>query len=270
MPRFIVPLLFLLPLVCASCYEDRVGCLDPDAANYALLADEACPDCCTYPVLSVRVSPVWEGEAVVPAATYADGAGHPFRLVDFRFYLGDLRLLAEGIDLPEPQRGVPLTLTDGTDVTLNGNYTLGTSARTTREVGSIRLGNRPVAGFAGSYGLPDRFRGVLPASAPSGDALRTQPRRLNYLDGNGYVQSRLEYVLAGTTDTLSVSTYGSVPFTFTFADPVTPDRGADIRLDLEADLAELLGEIDLTADSATLALQLGAAPNFIVPTAIVY
>ena len=270
MSRFLLPLLLLLPVVYSSCYEDRVGCLDPDAANYDLVADESCPDCCAYPVFSVGVATVWEGEAFVPAQLYTDGAGNAFRLIDFRYYLGDLRLLADGTELPEPQRAVPLTLGDGTETTLNGNYTLGTSARSTREVGAFRLGVTPIAGFAGSYGLPDRFRTVVPASAPSGDALRTQPRRLNYLDGNGYVQSRLEYTLAGSPDTLSVSTYGSVPFTFRFAEPVTPARGADIRLELEADLSQLLGELDLTADSATLSAQLSGPPDFIVPTAIVY
>ena len=270
MSRFLLPLLFLLPLAFLSCYEDRVGCLDPDAANYDLVADEACPECCTYPVFSVRVSTVWDGEALVPDAVYTDGAGNTFRLVDFRYYLGDLRLLADGVDLPEPQREVAFTLADGTSTTLNGNYTLATSDRTSREVGAFRLGVTPIAGFAGSYGLPDRFRDVLPASAPSGDALRTQPRRLNYLDGNGYVQSRLEYVLPGAPDTLSVSTYGSVPFTYSFAEAVTPARGADIRLDLEADLSELLGTIDLTADSTVVGAQLGASPAFITPTAIVY
>ena len=270
MPRFLYPFLFLLPLVGTSCYEDRVGCLDPDAANYDLVADEACPACCSYPQLSVGVTTVWAGEAFVPEAVYTDGAGNAFRLIDFRYYLGELRLLADGFDVPEPRRDVALTLADGTATTLNGNYTLGTTARTTREVGAVRLGVVPIAGFAGTYGLPDRYWSVVPASAPSGDALRTQPRRLNYLDGNGFVQSRLEYTLAGSPDTLSVSTYGSVPFTFRFAEPVTPARGADIRLELEADLGALLGAIDLSADSASLSVQLGASPDFLVPTAIVY
>lgn len=260
-------LILLLPLLTA-CYEDRAGCLDPDAANYDLVADEDCPACCAYPALSVRLTTVWGEDPFVAGDTYTDGAGNDFQVVAFRYYLGDLRLLSAAADLPEPQRPLVLTDRSGAQVNLNGNYLLASTAPSTTGVGAFRLGQTPVSGFAGTYGLPERYRNIEPASAPPGDALRTQPRRLNFLDDRGYAQARLEYTTETGGDTLSVSAYGSEPFAFTFAEAVTPSRGADLQLDLEADLEVLLGGLDLAADSTIVADGIRGRIDFLRPVAI--
>ncbi|MGB3799399.1 MAG: MbnP family protein [Lewinella sp.] len=256
----------------SSCYEEVVGCLDPDANNYALGADEACPDCCTYPSLSIRVSTVWNDTAAVVGGSYLDGSGDTFQLVDFRYYLGDLRLISSTVDLPEPQRPVNLEeLVDGNvqDVALNGNYLLASITRNNTVVGGVRIGENALTGLAGTFGLPDRYRRVVPATAPTGDALRTQPRRLNYRDERGYVQSRLEFTRTSGGDTISVSSFGSLPFELAFTE-VRPVRGSDILLDIEADLQDLLGELDLSADSATIAEGLSQPVDFLRSTAITY
>ncbi|WP_116107417.1 MbnP family protein [Lewinella sp. IMCC34191] len=260
-------------LTFSSCYEEVVGCLDPDANNYALGADEACPDCCTYPALSVRISTVWGDAPIEVGGTYADVKKDSFQLVDFRYYLGDLRLQSSAIELPEPFRPVELEEYVGgnvREVTLNGNYLLASATRRSTTVGGVRIGEVPLTGISGTYGLAERYRNVVPATAPSSDALRTQPRRLNYRDGRGYVQSRLEFTRTRGGDTISVSAYGSVPFELPFGDAVRPARGADILLDLEADLQQLLGDLDLSADTATIAEGLSQPVDFLRATAITY
>ncbi|MBB4079267.1 hypothetical protein GGR28_001887 [Lewinella aquimaris] len=256
-----------LSLILFGCYEESTGCLDPDADNYAFIADLACSDCCSFPELAIRNLTVWGDSTIVVGKTYRDGANNEFRIVRFRYYLGDLRLESSTVDLADPSRSVDLLEIvngDTTDVTLNGNYLLATaSSITTTTVGALRAGVSPLIALSGSYGLPDRFRNVIPASAPSGDALRTQPGRLNYRDGRGYVQSRLEYTLPPATDTLSVSSYGSVPFELSFGQEIPPARGFDIRLDLQSDLSLLLGTIDLSGDSSSVADGLNQAPDFI-------
>ncbi|MCP9236466.1 MbnP family protein [Lewinella sp. JB7] len=256
-----------LAVCLTSCYEASTGCLDPDADNYDLLADEGCTDCCTYPTLSVRSTVVWQDTAVVAGQTYRDGAGHDFQLIRFRYYLGDLRLESAAADLPDPSRSVTLLeVLDGdtSQVTVNGNYLLATTASvTTTGVGTVNTGVNPLTSLSGSYGLPDRYRNVIPASAPSGDALRTQAGRLNFRDGRGYVQARLEYTLPTQADTLSVSSFGSTPFEIDFGGGIVRVRGADIRLDMYADLHALLGTIDLTSDSATIANGLGRTTEFL-------
>ena len=193
--------------------------------------------------------------------------------MDFRYYVGDLRLLSSVNELDEPQRPVDLTEEVGgtvRDVSLNGNYMLGGLTRRSTTLGSVRLGTDALTGLSGAYGLPERYRNVLPRSAPSGDALGTQPRQLNYLDGRGYVQARLEYALPPYEDTLSVSTYASVPFTVDFPAAVVPLRGADVLVDLEADLHELIGRLDLSADSATIAGGLSGPVDFLRATGITF
>jgi hypothetical protein len=257
----------LLILVFGSCYEDVVGCLDPDATNYNLGADLACPDCCTYPTLSLRVSPLWGNDAVVAGNRYPYGtAGDSFTLVRFRYYLGELRLEGQGTELPDPARPVELaTLINGDTVTtaLNGNYLLGTTAVTTTRIGTIRTGTTALVALTGTYGLPDRYRAVIPFLAPSGDALRTQPGLLNFNDGRGYVQSRLEYALEPGGDTLSVASYGSLPFELDFGGAILPDRGVNAQINLVARLDELIGGIDLSGEPELIGDQLGESAGFL-------
>ncbi len=82
-------------------------------------------------------------------------------------------------------------------------------------------------------------------------------------DGRGYVQARLEYVLVPGSDTLSVSTYGSVPFEVDFGGELLPSRGQATTIDLSAQFDELLRPINLGADSATVAGQLGSSALFL-------
>ena len=259
--------LCLTVLTLTACYEDTVGCLNPDAANYDLQADEACPDdCCTFPSLAVRVTPRWEEAAVVAGGRYPHGSpGDSFTLVRFRFYLGELQLEADGRALPPPEREVELFTASGgsaTPVILNGNYLLATTQATTTTIGTVRTEGAGLTALTGTYGLPERYQVVDPFLSPTGDALRTQPGRLNFNNGLGYVQSRLEYVIT-PGDTLSVSSYGSLPFALDFGTPFFPPRGSDLRIDLSAQLDELLGPIDLSADSATIAAQLGRTVDFL-------
>ncbi|WP_116125057.1 hypothetical protein [Lewinella sp. IMCC34183] len=261
-----------LALLLTACYEERIGCTDPDSANYDLQADAACPDCCTYPALSVRLTPVWGADNVVVGQSYADGAGNTFQLVRFRYYLGDLGLLSPTAQLPLPNRPVNLGLLEGVDtvtVTLNGNYLLASLAPTTTNVGTLRTGTEALDGLYGTYGLPGQYRTVVPATAPTGDALRTQPGRLNFRDGQGYVQTRLEYTLVPGGDTLSVSSYGSRPFILDFGQAVTPAQGFNLRLDVEARLDLLLGNINLAADSAAVAEALDQEVDFLFATGLV-
>ena len=264
-------LLFLLACALTGCYEERSGCLDPDAADYDLQADVACPDCCTYPELSVRVSSAWGDTTVVVGNTYTDGGGNPFQLIRFRYYLGDIQLLSSTVNLPVPARPVAVQelRPDTVDVEINGNYLLASAARTTTVVGNLRTGTAALNGLSGTYGLPDSYRGVIPASAPSGDALRTQPGRLNFRDGAGYVQARIEYVLPPGTDTLSVSSYGSQPFVLDFGDDLPLERGLNLRVDVLARLDLLLGDLDLTADSATIAAGLNQPVDFLEATGLI-
>lgn len=260
----------LLLCLLSGCYEDRSGCLDPDASNYDLLADDGCTDCCTYPEISVRVSTVWEDSAIVVGRTYTDGADNPFQFVRFRYYLGDLRLEAAGSDLPDPRRPVTVKqrVSGDSTLTVNGNYLLATIPTTTTRIGFLSDYGDGLTALSGTYGLGDRFRNILPASAPTGDALRTQAGLLNFNDGNGYVQAKLEYTRGAGGDTLVSIVYGSLPFELPFGQVIQARRGFGVRVDLQARLKRLFDRIDLSQGSSSVATAVGQGTDFLRVTGL--
>ena len=133
-------LLLLLP----SCYEDRIGCLDGDATNFDLLADQSCPDCCEYPDLSVDVDHFYGLETFSLDSVYVDGAGNSFQVTRLRYYLSDLRLGTLSSTLEEPENVAELQVIEGADTvttTLNADVALITAGSNAVSVlGRLRVG----------------------------------------------------------------------------------------------------------------------------------
>lgn len=245
-----------------ACYEDRIGCLDGDATNFDLLADQPCPDCCEYPALSVDVDHFYGEERFSFDSTYVDAGGNPFSVLRFRYYLSDLRLGTLSSTLEEPENPVELGVIDGSDtltVVLNADVALITaSSGSARTLGRLRVGTEALTQVRGLIGVSDDLNHVFPPSARPASPLSTQPGLLNFLDGQGYVQGRLEYVLLNTSDTLSVSWFGAQEVTLPFGGALAPLRGFDLTLEIAADYANVLGRVNLSADSATVATGLSA------------
>ena len=99
-------LLFLLACALTGCYEERSGCLDPDAADYDLQADVACPDCCTYPELSVRVSSAWGDTTVVVCTPSAADSQDAFDVVFSVQLVGGVLADPDGDDNGYAARGL--------------------------------------------------------------------------------------------------------------------------------------------------------------------
>jgi hypothetical protein len=53
-------ILFFLFCLHSACFETTEGCLDIRAANYDVTADDACPDCCTFPVIDINPTYIWD------------------------------------------------------------------------------------------------------------------------------------------------------------------------------------------------------------------
>jgi hypothetical protein len=254
-PLFLLALLSLL--LTSACYEDNIACLDPDATNFDILADEACPDCCTYPTFSLDVDRIWGDTTLFTDSTYQDGAGNDFRLISFRVYLSGLGLLAAGQELPIPENEVEVGILSGTDTVLtaiNANIALisATSSSTTTTVGRLRVGTEPLTQLLGTFGLVEEYMAVYPPSAPASSPLSTQVGLLNFNDGQGYLTASAEYVLTATDDTIRVDARGLDPFTLDFG-PEAPLRGVNLTLELEADYQQVLGTINLAGTETEVA-----------------
>ena len=89
--------LFLLASTLPACYQPVEGCLDINAANYDVEADNPCDDCCMYPQLKWR----FRHRRITPqgtvnfsyADTLTDDFGQPFRVTRITYYLQGARLV---------------------------------------------------------------------------------------------------------------------------------------------------------------------------------
>lgn len=267
-------LLLVLPLLLASCYENNLACLDPDATNYDLLGDDACPDdCCQYPNLSLEIDRFWEENVFVNTDTFTDAAANEFRLLRFRFYLGDVLLLAGEETLPVPENLVEVGIISGADTLLteiNANLALvGSSGTTASTIGRLRTGTRALTQVQATLGLGDAYRAVYPPSAPASSPLATQEGILNFNDGQGYLQASVEYVLTSTSDTLRVDIGGDQPLVLDFPLAVVPDRGANVTVEMEADYARVFRQVSLSGSTEEVATAIAdRLPELLVITGI--
>lgn len=252
MPRRFFLFLFL-PLLAASCYEDRIDCLDPDATNYDLRADEACPDdCCTYPTFSLDPQRFWGEEAFSLADTFTDGGLNQFRIIRFRVYLSELELVAGDNVLPRPENTVEVGVISGTDTItteLNANLILASSSgSSTSSVGTLRTGSEALTQVQGLVGMSTVFNDVYPPSAPADSPLATQINLLNFNDGNGYLTASAEFVLTATNDTVRVDLYDTAPLSLDFPTAVEPVRGSNLTVELVADYQTVFGNVNLATE----------------------
>lgn len=92
-----ISLSLLLLLSLTACFEPKEGCLDINAVNYAVDADEPCSGCCQYPVLRLdflhKTFPGSNANLQYLDTVYQDGAGNDFRFRSIQFYLSDIRLV---------------------------------------------------------------------------------------------------------------------------------------------------------------------------------
>lgn len=252
MPLRLLPFLFLL-LLAAACYEDNIDCLDPDATNYDLRADEACPDdCCTYPTFSLDAQRFWGEEVFSLTDTFTDGALNEFRIIRFRLYLSELELVAGETILPTPENTIEAGVISGADTItteLNANLILvSSSGTTTSSVGTLRTGNEALTQVQGLVGMSSVFVDVYPPSAPTGSPLATQINLLNFNDGNGYLTASAEFILTATDDTVRVDIYDTAPLLLDFPTAVDPVRGTNLTVELATDYQVVFGNVNLATE----------------------
>lgn len=260
-------------LLASGCYEDRLGCLDPDATDFDERADQTCPDdCCTYPALSLDVERMWGDTTLASQTLLVDGANNAFEVTRFRYYLSDLGLGTISGDVPVENVVVAsvITGTDTVETQLNAGLVLVESTGSTLETaGTVRVGQAGLTQVQGLFGTPDDFPNVYPPDAPSGSPLETQEDLLNFNDGNGYLLGSLEVLLLSDSTTRRIDLTGNLPLELSFGGFVEPLRGFDLTVEIAADYQWLLGDLDLRAGDETIASGLRARlPGFMRVTGL--
>lgn len=99
---FFAFIIFLLTLLSIGCGTKEDGCLDIDATNFDVSADEQCESCCTYPNLKLTVFHSILTTGVVQAdscinhsgdSTLTNGDDNFFQIKDISFYLSDFQMV---------------------------------------------------------------------------------------------------------------------------------------------------------------------------------
>lgn len=79
-----------------SCYRPVEDCLDPEATNYLLTADDPCIDCCVYPVISLNVFHLNGDVTFNLGDTITNNIGQQVVLLDYAYLLSQFT-----VDTPE-------------------------------------------------------------------------------------------------------------------------------------------------------------------------
>ncbi len=252
----------LLAALLPACYEPIQGCLDAQATNFQVDADEPCPDdCCTYPSIVLNFQHCYEiaqdsfvalnyGDSV-----YIDAAGNPFRFSSLQYYLSEFKLVrSDGaligvtdtlqVDQIDPVSG------DTSKLTLEDNFLL---INPVQKSINVTLGNfTEVANFTGiqfKLGLDTPANQVDPASVQ-------EVHPLSFQDDNMYVDPEEGYIfykLGLFTDTVATDTIPVITSisglenlkTIDLAFPFSTTNGFNINVSLRVDYQDWLEGIDI-------------------------
>ncbi len=255
-PSNFIPFLFLL----AGCYEPTEGCLDIEATNYDVSADDSCLDCCTYPSLNL----LFQHQVVLatqPDTSFALKYGtrypspfdtnHFFYIDRGRFFVSDLKLIRENGEELGVTDSFWLPLLNGDSVYLENNFSKhDRDIFKAATIGSIRTSGL-FSGVKFTLGLTPTVRQALVDTLPAGHPLAVEDDSLSYLENVGYLPVHLSI----RRDTLP----GTVPMDFVFTDErqisvpfpqtVSIEKGFIIRVTLRLDYMALFEGIDFKNDT---------------------
>ena len=235
-------------LVCAlsSCYENVMGCLDPDSANYDVTADEECDDCCTYPQLSLLVAHVFEEDPYNGIDTVTNDIGQMFVIEDAQTYFSNIRLntetdafgIAEKITYTD-NNGEPQEITDDIELVRRSGfrYPLGTLA-TSEVYTSLNL----------SLGVPNVIDEANSIDVENGHPLTIAGDSLYIVDQNQYVKSWMLIRQIGVHDIADTLQIAGSGYEYTIGGfELTQQRGASINFNIKIDYSEVMKGLDYNA-----------------------
>jgi len=124
---------FLILISSAGCNTRIQGCLDVNAENFNLNAEQSCDGCCTYPSLALSLTQKWGDRNFALTDTLFDINGQPYRISGLVYFLSDWTWL-DGQGIQYHVDSVNVTCDDG-DLTYSPdnllvdpehfNYTMG-------------------------------------------------------------------------------------------------------------------------------------------------
>lgn len=238
MLRFFVIVLVMVQIT--SCYSPTEGCLDPEATNYSITADNDCVDCCTYPDLSVSIFHESMDTTFSLGDTITNDLGQEISLVDFVFLLSDFKVI-DTSEVYEVSDSVSL-LSDDEELIVKDDIIRVKRSSFTYEIGTILFdGTTEELSFI--IGLSDELNENRFTEEISDHPLTTDPDSLYQSDSDTYVFQRIQ--VAQGVDFLDTVIYDiSTQVEVRFPVVITSYRGEDKAIIIEAQYDEWFAGID--------------------------
>jgi hypothetical protein len=246
-----------------ACYEPRIGCLDPNATNFDVSADQDTGKC-VYPLMVLKISHLHDGVGLNTDSFYINANNQKYKIREFAYYLSGFTVLSGLQEYPiddtlhafkriSPSANDSTRIVLTSDIGLVRRSTVELKAGTFRQVGSFD-------GMRFDFGLRNEILSVLPGSVRAGSVLRPQPEMLydstnqKYNYGRFIIEHEIVPGQAAVIDTLWLS---DVAFavggnTITKMVPLNQIAGFDFKINLALDYKEWLHNIDWTKDMITI------------------
>ena len=264
-PTIIMRSWLFLPIILllSACYEPKEGCLDIEATNYDVSADDMCPKCCTYPKLSVQVlhyvvSPANPDSVfTMKYATKYQGlldSNQFFFLDRGRFFISNVKLIRDSGEEVGVKDSVLLPRIFGDSILVENNFSK--HDRDILQAASLGI-VRTVGMFSGvkfTLGVPQIVLDEVQVDSIKTGALFVRNDTLSYDSLTGIIPTR--FILRPDTlaDMPKIDFRFKEPreITLLFAQPVVIERGFNIKLVLGFNYSILLKDVDFKNDDAAI------------------
>ena len=253
--RFVGTVLIGVLLLFAACKEPTEGCLDVEAVNYDVSADDPCPDdCCEYPRLSLSL--IHRFQDSLPFSydsIYSFEGSDRARFEKVIFYLSDFRLvnLTDSLEVVET---IELDLLDGGTETFKDDYTL-----VSRSIPSFEYDVGEIRG-SGTFTVL-RFTVGLVGNAENSDAEsisnEDHPLALGtdslWTASDGYIFNQIVVIPDTMVDMMpqriiNIKGQGNLGFV-SLSFPQEVDLGFDIAIPIKIDYEKWFSGINFVIDS---------------------
>jgi hypothetical protein len=253
---FIPSLVFLL----AACYEPKEGCLDIEATNYDVSADDQCPKCCTYPKLSVQVlhyivSPKKPDSLfAMRYATKYQGlldSNEFFFLDRGRFFISNLKLVRQSGEEVGVRDSVLLPRTVGDSIRVENNFSKhDRDILQAASLGTVRTEGLFV-GVKFTIGIPQLLLDEVAIDSINSGALFVRNDTLSHDSLTGVIPVRfmLRPDTLDNTPKLDFQFKEPYEISLPFAQPVAIERGYNIKVVLGLNYSVLLENVDFKNDN---------------------
>jgi len=163
----------VLSMLVTSCYTRTDGCLDPEATNYSIIADDDCDDCCTYPTIKLSVFHQYKDTTLFLEDTLVNNLGQEYAIIKYVYFLSDFRMQTEDGEIHEVSDSIQINVENGTQ------YVKDDIIRVSRSVFSYNLGTVIFDGLGEELsfkvGVPEKLNEDNFTSPVSGHPLTSDP-----------------------------------------------------------------------------------------------